>query len=105
MAFIDSSGGGLNRRNDSPGVIYHAVVLIAWPSFDPVLPNQRCFRVSTALILLIYFSTRTWSGKIRLLVFIGIALLAVGFRKLLCLFKTDSMDLIKCGSIQLTDRV
>jgi hypothetical protein len=65
---------------------------------QPVLTYQRCFRVSTALIPFIYLRTRTWSGKIRLLIVIAIAL-GVGFVELLCLFNTGSLDLIKGGSV------
>jgi len=62
MAFIDSSGCRLNGGNNSEGVIHHSVVFVSWPSFYPLLTHQRRFRISAALILLVYLRSRAWSG-------------------------------------------
>jgi hypothetical protein len=71
MRFIDPAGRRVNRSDDSMGVIDHPVVFVPWPSLEPVLTNQRGFWIGVALILLVYFRTRTWSGHIRVLIVIG----------------------------------
>ena len=105
MRFIDPAGRRVNRSDDSVGVIDHPVVFVSWPSFESVLTNQCGFWIRVALILLVYFRTRIWSGPIRVLIVIGLVLFSVCFLELLSLFTASLSDLIQSGSIQLTNRV
>ena len=72
MRFIDPAGRRVNRSDDSVGVIDHPVVFVSWPSFESVLTNQCGFWIGVALILLVYFRTRTWTEDIRVLIVIGL---------------------------------
>src|SRR3981081_1370125 len=105
MRFIDPAGRRVNRSDDSVGVIAHSVIFIPWPSFESVLTNQGGFWIGVALILLVYFRTRTWSGHIRVLIVIGLVLFSVCFLELLSLFTASLSDLIQSRSIPLTNRV
>src|SRR5258708_20183903 len=105
MRFIDPAGRRVNRSDDSVGVIDHSVIFIPWPSFESVLTNQGGFWIGVALILLVYFRTRTWSGHIRVLIVIGLVLFSVCFVELLSLFTAGSSDLIQRPSIQLPNPV
>src|SRR5258708_21734848 len=105
MRFIDPAGRRVNRSDDSVGVIDHSVIFIPWPSFESVLTNQGGFWIGVALILLVYFRTRTWFGHIRVLIVIGLVLFSVCFVELLSLFTAGSSDLIQSRGIQLTNRI
>src|ERR1700730_19759 len=105
MRFIDPAGRRVNRSDDSVGVIDHPVVFVSWPSFESVLTNQCGFWIRVALILLVYFRTRTWSRPIRVLIVIGLVLFSVCFLKLLSLFTASLSDLLQSRSIQLMNRV
>src|SRR3981081_2179010 len=95
MRFIDPAGRRVNRSDDSVGVIDHPVFFVSWPSFESVLTNQCGFWIRVALILLVYFRTRTWSGPIRVLIVIGLVLFSVCFLELLSLFTASLSDLIQ----------
>jgi hypothetical protein len=95
MRFIDPAGRRLNRSDDSVGVIDNPMVFVSWPSFESVLTHQRGFWIRVALILLVYFRTRTWSGPIRVLIVIGLVLFSVCFLELLSLFTASLSDLIQ----------
>src|SRR5258708_32421401 len=105
MSFIERGGRSVIRRDDSVGVIDHPVIFIPWPSFESVLTNQCGFWIGLALILLVYFRTRTWSGDIRILIVIGLVLFSCCFLELLSLFTATSSDLIQSRSIQITNLV
>jgi hypothetical protein len=66
----------LASLGNSPSIIRtsidHPVVFVPWPSFESVLTNQRGFWIGVALILLVYFRTRTWFGDTRVLIVIGL---------------------------------
>src|SRR3977135_2099865 len=99
MRFIDPAGRRVNRIDDSVGVIDHPA------SFESVLTNQCGFWIRVALILLVYFRTRTWSRPIRVLIVIGLVLFSVCFLELLSLFTASLSDLLQSRSIQLMNRV
>src|SRR5258707_14657392 len=105
MRLIDTAGRGVNCSDDSVGVIDHPVIFIPWPSFESVLPHQRGFWIGVALILLVYFGTRTRPGDIRVLIVIGLVLFSVCFLELLSLFTASLSDLLQSRSIQLMNRV
>src|ERR1700724_225457 len=72
---------------------------------NPCLTNQCGFWIGVALILLVYFRTRTWSRPIRVLIVIGLVLFSVCFLELLSLFTASLSDLLQSRSIQLMNRV
>src|ERR1700758_1597932 len=61
-SFIHYSGGGLERGDNSLGVIDHSVVLVSRPSSESLLTRQGCFRISAALKLFVRCLGRVWSG-------------------------------------------
>src|SRR5260221_862335 len=105
MRLIDPAGRRVNRSDDSVGVIDHPVIFIPWPSFESVLTHQCGFWIRVALILLVYFRTRTWSGHTWVLIVIGLVLFSVCFVELLSLLTASLSDLIQSSTIQLTNRV
>src|SRR5260370_9511092 len=105
MRLSGAGGRCVNRSDDSVGVIDPSVIFIPWASFESVLTNQCGCWIGVALILLVYFRTRTWSGHIRVLIVIGLVLFSVCFLELLSLFTASLSDLLQSRSIQLMNRV